>query len=65
MARSLSWLDHIVPIARTVQESARSHYGRKELQRPFELQARRSTADGRASQYLHRSGTPGQAGGSE
>lgn len=32
MARSFSWLDHIVPIARTVQESARSHYDRKELQ---------------------------------
>lgn len=40
MARSLSWLDRIVPISRTVQESARSHYDRKELQRLFELQPR-------------------------
>ncbi len=40
MARSLSWLDRIVPIARTVQESARSHYDRKELQRLFGLQTR-------------------------
>lgn len=62
MARSFSWLDHIVPIARTVQESARSHYDRKELQRPFELQAR---AAQQLVAALHRSGTPGQAGGSE
>ncbi len=40
MPRSLSWLDRIVPISRTVQESARSHYDRKELQRLFELQPR-------------------------
>lgn len=40
MARSVSWLDRIVPILRTVQESARSHYDRKELQRLFELQPR-------------------------
>lgn len=40
MARSLSWLDRIVPIARAVQDSARSHYDRKELQRLFELQPR-------------------------
>ncbi len=40
MARSLSWLDRIVPISRTVAESARSHYDRKELQRLFELQPR-------------------------
>lgn len=40
MPRSLSWLDRIVPILRTVQESARSHYDRKELQRLFELQPR-------------------------
>lgn len=40
MARSLSWLDRIVPIARTVEDSARSHYDRKELQRLFELQPR-------------------------
>lgn len=40
MARSLSWLDRIVPIARTVQESARSHYDRKDLQRLFALQPR-------------------------
>ena len=40
MARSLSWLDRIVPIWRTVEGSARSHYDRKELQRLFELQPR-------------------------
>lgn len=40
MPRSLSWLDRIVPISRTVAESARSHYDRKELQRLFELQPR-------------------------
>ncbi len=40
MPRSLSWLDRIVPISRTVQDSARSHYDRKELQRLFELQPR-------------------------
>ncbi len=40
MARSLSWLDRIVPISRTVQESARSHYDRQGLQRLFELQPR-------------------------
>jgi hypothetical protein len=40
MARSLSWLDRIVPISRTVAESARSHYDRKDLQRLFELQPR-------------------------
>ena len=40
MPRTLSWLDRIVPIARIVQESARSHYDRKELQRLFELQPR-------------------------
>ena len=40
MARSLSWLDRIVPISRTVRESARSHYDRQGLQRLFELQPR-------------------------
>ncbi len=40
MPRSVSWLDRIVPILRTVQESARSDYDRKELQRLFELQPR-------------------------
>ena len=40
MPRTLSWLDRIVPISRTVQESARSHYDWKELQRLFELQPR-------------------------
>ena len=40
MPRSLSWLDRIVPIARSVGESSRSHYDRKELQRLFELQPR-------------------------
>ena len=40
MARSLSWLNRILPIMRTVEESARSHYDRKELQRLFELQPR-------------------------
>ena len=40
MARSLSWLDRIVPISRIVAESARSHYDRKELQHLFELQPR-------------------------
>ena len=40
MPRTLSWLDRIVPISRTVAESAPSHYDRKELQRLFELQPR-------------------------
>ena len=40
MARTLSWLDRIVPISRTVQESARSHYDRKDIERLFELQPR-------------------------
>lgn len=40
MPRPLSWLDRIVPISRSVAESARSHYDRKELQRLFELQPR-------------------------
>lgn len=40
MPRTLSWIDRIVPISRAVQESARSHYDRKELQRLFELQPR-------------------------
>ncbi len=40
MPPSLSWLDRIVPTLRTVKESARSHYDRKELQRLFELQPR-------------------------
>ena len=40
MSRTLSWLDRIVPISRSVAESARSHYDRKELQRLFELQPR-------------------------
>ncbi len=40
MPRTLSWLDRIVPISRTVQESARSHYDRKEIERLFELQPR-------------------------
>jgi hypothetical protein len=40
MPRTLSWLDRIVPISRSVAESARSHYDRKELQRLFELQPR-------------------------
>ncbi len=38
MPRTLSWLDRIVPISRTVQESARSHYDRKDIERLFELQ---------------------------
>ena len=40
MPRPLSWLDRIVPISRSIAESARSHYDRKELQRLFELQPR-------------------------
>ncbi len=40
MPRTLSWIDRIVPISRSVAESARSHYDRKELQRLFELQPR-------------------------
>jgi hypothetical protein len=40
MPRSLSWLDRIVPISRTVRDSARSHYDRKEIERLFELQPR-------------------------
>ncbi len=40
MPRTLSWLDRIVPISRTVQESARSHYDRKDIERLFELQPR-------------------------
>ena len=37
MPRTLSWLDRIVPISRTVQESARSHYDRRDIERLFEL----------------------------
>jgi len=40
MPRTLSWLDRIVPISRSVQQSARSHYDRKEIERLFELQPR-------------------------
>ena len=40
MPRTLSWLDRIVPISRFVQESARSHYDRKNIERLFELQPR-------------------------
>jgi hypothetical protein len=40
MARSLSWLDRLHPIARTVANSARSHYDRHALQQLFELQPR-------------------------
>ena len=40
MPRPLSWLDRIVPISRSVAESARSHYDRKEIERLFELQPR-------------------------
>jgi hypothetical protein len=40
MPRTLSWLDRIVPISRTVRESARSHYDRKDIERLFELQPR-------------------------
>ena len=39
-APALSWLDRIVPISRTVRDSARSHYDRKEIERLFELQPR-------------------------
>ncbi len=40
MPGTLSWLDRIVPISRSVSEAARSHYERKELQTLFELQPR-------------------------
>lgn len=40
MARKLSWLDRIYPISRTVANSARSHYDRRDLERLFELQPR-------------------------
>ncbi len=40
MPRTLSWLDRIVPISRMVQESARSHYDRRDFERLFELQPR-------------------------
>ncbi len=40
MARSLSWLDRLHPIARAVTNSARSHYDRRDLQQLFELQPR-------------------------
>ena len=40
MPRTLSWLDRIVPISRTVRDSARSHYDRKDIERLFELQPR-------------------------
>ena len=40
MPRTLSWLDRIVPISRVVQESARSHYDRRDIERLFELQPR-------------------------
>lgn len=40
MPRTISWLDRIVPISRSVAESERSHYDRRELQRLFGLQPR-------------------------
>ena len=40
MPRTLSWLDRIHPIARTVAGSARSHYDRKDLERLFSIQPR-------------------------
>jgi hypothetical protein len=40
MPRTLSWIDRIVPISRTVRGSARSHYDRKDIERLFELQPR-------------------------
>lgn len=40
MPRTLSWLDRIHPIARTVAGSARSHYDRKDLEKLFSIQPR-------------------------
>jgi len=40
MGRRLSWLDRLHPIARTVANSARSHYDRRDLEQLFELQPR-------------------------
>jgi hypothetical protein len=40
MPRTISWLDRIIPISRTVKDSARSHYDRKDIERLFELQPR-------------------------
>ena len=40
MARPISWLSRIAQIRRSVSESVRSHYGRKDLERLFELQPR-------------------------
>ena len=40
MSRPISWLPRIPQIRRSVSESVRSHYGRKDLERLFELQPR-------------------------
>ncbi len=40
MARPISWLPRLAAIRRTIAGSPRSHYGRGELERLFELQPR-------------------------
>ena len=40
MPRPISWLPRIHSIRRSITESVRSHYGRKDLERLFELQPR-------------------------
>jgi hypothetical protein len=40
MPRPISWLPRIHAIRRSITESVRSHYGRKDLERLFELQPR-------------------------
>jgi len=40
MARTLSWIDRIHPIARTVAGSARSHYSSKDIEQLFQIQPR-------------------------
>jgi hypothetical protein len=40
MARPITWLPRLHQIRRSVSESVRSHYGRQDLERLFELQPR-------------------------
>ncbi len=40
MPRPISWLPRLHSIRRSITESIRSHYGRKDLERLFELQPR-------------------------
>jgi hypothetical protein len=42
MPRTLSWLPRLAEIRRTVHQSARSHYERKDIERLFQIQPRRA-----------------------